>query len=554
MSGTRIRLVEREIEGIVCGALLAPQGWTVRAHHDIDDGFSLNVAQFRNFDDPEDSLFVAEYFVPRTEASDWRAFQQELQERLLACISRDAEHSQLPVCVVWGVERPDKTASNSSLAALLDQYVMLVSVVFYVKDKESVDAEGLVKMIVCDLNERYMRILNMAMTDASEWDAGVSAVYTPRGRCVIFVSRPLTNAVHLNPGLCKRGHWLQEVAVKELGFVSENLSLSVGATGFFVVVVLLPLTSGVSLMSRRAVERVWAQHVQRGGWHSEVLRRVTPSFVDVSSSCLVTPGSTFYILSRGNGNAKKRGEEKEEEEEVVVAWVTEPRAGSDSCVVLLTPASGSPDSVKSMIAGTHLYQAQCELLLSTFSFSVATAALWTPLGVEKRPGFLFREGRLVVHVPSALAAYTDTTVATVAAISTVSLGSIVVTAKDMDHALRRKVTFTLLKEFRSAENYVDYLIKEYMYDAPPGKKSAVFRKQKKQKTVTPVTMQDSGSGEEYSLWIRLSEEGAMYCVVRECGVGRLLLIHTCVLGTALDVAVAEQWETWVSGVRVAAVA
>ncbi|RNF02524.1 hypothetical protein TraAM80_06349 [Trypanosoma rangeli] len=540
-----MHVVEREVEGLSCRALLAPPGWTARVHHDVFAGSSLNLVHFERLDVSGDSLYVAEYFIPRAAEHDESVLQKALQQRLIACVSDAAGSVQAPVCVVWKLEKPEGAASHASLAALLDQYTLFVCVVLWVADTVRGAMEEVANTIAADLRGRHMRILKAAVPEDAADGCGPTAVYTARGRAVVHVTQQAVGALRWNPTLCERVDRTLGMVQAELGLVSENLRLAVGGDTTAVVVALLPLSPGVSLLNPHAVARAWARHVKRGGWRSELLMRVNPAMPELalpSTPCWVTPRSEFYALSKDTS-----------ELDGVVAWVTEPRAGSDSCVVLLTPAFKSGLDVSD---DPHPWQTQCTWLQRTFRVSIATAAAWTPLGIAKEPGLLFHEGGLVVRIPTASVAYTNATAVPTAAISLASLGSITVTAEDASLRLRRQVTFTLLNEFRCADDYIDYFVTEYQYDTPLGKNLDVFRRRRRQQLpppVSPTIKRTFEKGEGHSVWIQLEEDAAVYCVARECGVGRLLLAQACVLGIAVDDAAAERWETWVSGVGVMAV-
>ncbi|PWU91094.1 Present in the outer mitochondrial membrane proteome 38 [Trypanosoma cruzi] len=538
-------LVERKVEGLLCGALLAPLGWTARVHHDVLEDSSLNVAHFERLDISRDFFYVAEYFVPLGAVSEEFFLEQQLQQRLFAFFAHDAKPVRRPACVVCKLEKPDGNTSHTSLAALLDQYTLLTCVALWVADMEFGDMEKIIRNISNDLRERYMHRLDGSVPDASAHNCGVGVVYTMRGRSVVHITRQAMGAVKWNPTLCERVDGMLRNLKEELGLVSENLSLAVRGVNTVVLVVLLPMSPGISLMKHRAIERVWAQHVKRSGWHSELLQRVNPSILELavfSSFCGVTPRSTFYFLSKEKGDV-----------EGVVAWVAEPRVGSDSCVVLLATASNERLDFNNTNQNTHPCQTQCEWLQRTFRLCIANAASWTPLGVGKEPGFLFRDGSLVVRIPSMSMTYKNVTAVATAAISAVSLGSITVTAEDVSLTFRRQVTFTLLNELRCSEDYIDYVITEYLYDVPLEKRTAIFRKGRRKQKIPPAIKRNFGKGEEHSVWIRLKEDGAVYCVARECGVGRLLLTQACVFGHALDDAAAERWEKWISGIDVMAV-
>ncbi|ESL06408.1 hypothetical protein TRSC58_05919 [Trypanosoma rangeli SC58] len=537
---------ERKVEGLSCRALLAPPGWTARVHHDVFAGSSLNLVHFERPDVSGDSLYVAEYFVPRAAEHDENVLQQALQQRLVACVSDAAGSVQAPVCVVWKLEKPDGAASHALLAALLDQYTLFVCVVLWVADTGRGAMKEVANTIAADLRGRHMRILTASVPEDAAGGCGFTAVYTARGRAVVHVTQQAVGDLRWNPMLCERVSRTLRTVQAELGLVSENLCLAVGVAATSVVVALLPLSPGVSLLNPHAVARVWARHVKRGGWRSELLMRVNPVVPDLalpSTSCWVTPCTEFYALSKDTS-----------ELDGVVAWVTGPRAGSDSCMVLLTPVFKSGLDASDDI---HPWQTQCAWLQRTFRVSIATAAAWTPLGIAKEPGLLFHEGGLVVRIPASSVAYTNATAVPTAAISLASLGSITVTAEDASLRLQRQVTFTLLNEFRCAEDYIDYVVTEYLYDTPLDKNLAVFRRRRRQQLplpALPTIKRAFDKGEGHSVWIQLEEDAAMYCVARECGVGRLLLTQACVFGIAVDDAAAERWETWISGVGVMSVA
>ncbi|KEG12184.1 hypothetical protein DQ04_01921070 [Trypanosoma grayi] len=547
-----MNLVEREVEGVLCGALLAPDGWALRLHHDACGSSSLSVAHFERVDVLGESLYVAEHFVPRAVAGDAGALQKQLQERLLACVSPDSERlSRSPFCVVWEVERTE------CAAVLLEQYTLLVCVLLHTaKSEETTIMKEAFHRIVPDLKARYARLSKEVATRDAVWTAGVGGMYTPRGRCVVQMSQHVSIAAQCSPASCERSDWLLQVVATELGLVSEHLCLAVH--GFApVVVATLPLSTDVCLVSRRALGRVWARHVRRSGWRCAEVRRVRATIENTttlssSASCVVSPCSTFYYLEKDDSKAER-----------VIAWVTEPRVGSDCCVVLLTPAAEVGNTTTTAIDNNNNHvdiinadtcQAQCEWLLSAFRLSIATTASFTALSVRKDPGFLFRQGSLVVHLPSASKAYTNATAFVAAAFSGASLGAVTVTAEDMGDGQRRQAVITLLKDYRCPSDYVDYIVTEYLYDTPLEKRSAVFRKRRRQQAVLSRTKQGALKEEEYSLWIRLCDSAAVYFVVRECGVGRLLLTQACVLGAVVDDAQAERWEVWVSGIHTLAAA
>ncbi|RNF16387.1 uncharacterized protein Tco025E_05217 [Trypanosoma conorhini] len=538
-----MHLVEREVEGLACRALLAPPGWTARVHHDTLGDSSLNMAHFERLDASGDSLYVAEYFVPRAAARDEGVLQQQLQQRLVACASNAVGPAQSPVCVVRRLEPPERAALRASPAALLARHALFVCVALWAADTGRAAMEQVANAVADDLRGRHMRLWTASEPGDATLNCGPAAVYTARGRAMIHVTEQAFCAFEWNPTLCPRVEQRLHTLQAELGLVSENLRLAMGGDPAAVVAVaLLPLSPGVSLLKSRAIARVWARHVKRGGWHSELLMRAGPAIPDLAAPWRVTPRGEFYVLSK-----------EASEVDGVVAWVTELRAGSDCCVVLLTPAPSGGLDRGDTHGSPHPRQAQCAWLQRTFRVSIATAASWTPLGVGKEPGLLFREGSLVVHVPASSVAYTNATAVPTAAVSLVSLGAITVAAEDAGLRLRRQATFTLLKEFRSPEDYIDYFVTEYMYDTPLEKGSAVFRRRRRQPTLPPPSKakRSFGEGEEHSVWIRLSEEAAVYCVARGCGVGRLMLTQAWVFGApAVDDAVAEGWEAWVSGVSV----
>ncbi|ORC86530.1 uncharacterized protein TM35_000271200 [Trypanosoma theileri] len=565
-----MNLVEYEVKGISCQTLLAPEGWTLCEHHDVSQGFSFNVAHFERLDASGDSLFIAEHFFPRTAATEVSSLQERLQQQLLSSSSSSSSSSfhpqgeQSPMCVVWEVEKlhDKKASSRTPLAALLDHSVLLIGVVLCVADDKSMDITQVFERIVEYVKKRYVFCLNEVIDNNTPYLAVVEGVYTSRGCCVVQLAQHLTSTTLWNPRLCELGEWLQKEVAKELHLLVEGLCVTV-QMGIPIVVVLLPLEPGICLVGHTAVEQEWEKHVQSGGWQCvKLMHEQTLLFDAVESSTTttttcVTPRRTLYFLSKGNDN-----------KEGVIACITAPRVGSDCCVVLLTPASENENekevkeevsAIDSTVSTTnfkedvHAYRSQCEWLLSSFYLSIATTNSWSKLGVGKKSGFFYRQGHLVVLLPSSSDAYTNVVVSPALAFSTISLGSVTITAEDTKQELTRQITVVLLKEFRSAEDYVNYIIGEHLYDVPLDKKTAVFRKQKVQEEVIPSLRQKLIKGEVHSVWIRLGESGAVYYVVRECGVGRLLVIHTSVLGNDIDDVSAEDWEHWVSGISAAAI-
>ncbi|KAH9600026.1 hypothetical protein LSM04_008253 [Trypanosoma melophagium] len=604
-----MNLVEYEVKEISCQSLLAPEGWTLREYHDVSQGLSINVAHFERLDASGDSLYIAEHFFPRTAATrDVSSLQERLQQQLLASSSSSSsslvlsscqlQDDHTPMCVVWEVERRDEeeAAARFPQAALLDHSVLLMAVVLCVAEKgHSVNVTQTFERIVQFVKDRYtVCSTEEATVDQTPYVAAAEGVYTSRGCCVVELAQNVvinttttttattttatttatttttTSTTVWNPQLCKDddGEWLQTIVAKELHLAMEGLCVT-GQRGIPMAIGLLPLKPIVCLGGCSAMEQEWEKHVQSSGWKCvKLMHEQTLNFdaleasLLLSSSVCVTPRRSLYYLSKGN----------DEKREGVIACVTAPRVGSDCCTVLLTPASSASakekekeeekkeyaivstvttmmDSIKDM----HVYQSQCEWLLSAFRVSIATTNFWSKLGVSRKSGFLYRQGHLVVLVPSSLDKYMNVIVTPAVAFSYITLGSVIVTAEDTIQALSREVTIVLQKDFRSAEDYVNYIIEEHMYDVPIDRKTAIFRKQKIQQEVSSSLKQKLIKREVHSLWIRLGDYGAVYYVVRECGVGRLLVIHTCVLGNIINDTSAENWEKWVSGISAAAI-
>nr|CCD17602.1 unnamed protein product [Trypanosoma congolense IL3000] len=553
-------LVDRRVEGLHCGAVLAPRGWSLRTHHDVLDSCSMSVAQFVCPDSPSAFLYVAEQFIKRIAAG------SEAPGDLADFLTGSMGAAKSPLCSTWEVCPPPHGGVRNVLAALLKRHALLISVVFSSagEEKGASRVAACFDEIVCSLKKRYAALVEEEEegADRLDWTWGGHAIVTERGGCVVRISSRLALGTMWRPlpRTCNAVALFK--AATELGFLSENLHITTQTAhgdDVEVAVVLLPLRPGVCLMKRSAVRRVFEKHIRSGGWRFKQL--MTPEHDPGRGAVLA--GSTVYLLVDERNSTPCR----------IVAQLVEPRVGSDSCVVLLTippktivdPTDDSTPVTdagvtESVTKATSQCQAYGQWLLSAFNMSIATTTSWSTLCVGKGSGFLFRQRNLVVQLPAASARYVNASVEATASVigggsESTSLGSVTVEADDTEDNTRRRVIVALLREFRCVEDYVDFIITEYAYETPLERKSAVTRRRESPvSTLLDPKETNQRSSSAHTFWIRLGDHGAVHYAVRECGVGRLLLMQAFVmgLGNADDVAV-QRWESWVAGVGVATV-
>lgn len=571
-------LVERDVDGLSCKTMLAPQGWVQCVHHDVRDKCSVNVTHFTSLDSLSTSLYVTEYFLPRPTSVESGSSAGVTPEALAASLAQLLDPSKFSLCTAWEVPQSAPTESCGPLGKLLCKYVLLVSVALSTRERDATYAGCSFDAVVYDLKERYLQLSrgsDVVGLSSTEWVAGNSAVCTRRGCCVIHVTAPPGRNICWHPQLggeatCKLGE-----AAKELGLVSENLNFLLyedAAGSVEVMFALLPLTPGVCIMKRGDLQRAWLRRTRGSRWRS--LRLPTPGLttgvVDPCNSLYdVRPPGSFYLLVRGEGGTARS----------VIAWLMEPRVGSDSSIVLLTTfhtARGGAVSTTASVVATDAAitvdtaavdpatAAQClkhcKWLRSTFCVSVGMTFSWSALCVGKRPGLLFRQGNLVIQLPSESTRYASASaVAAASAVSrgneSAALGSITVEAVDRADGTERRATITLLREFRCAIDFMDYVVTEFTYEAHVDRRSAVMRRCKAPLALLPGGGQGTGKRPEaYSFWIRLGERDAIHYVVRECGIGHLLLAQACVTDCSpFSDVVAERWESWVGGIGVASI-
>ncbi|KAH8613650.1 hypothetical protein ERJ75_000749000 [Trypanosoma vivax] len=547
-----MHLSERHVEGLACGVLLAPHGWALRVHHDISGASSLNVAHFESLDRLGDSLYVAESFLPRRAVPVRECGSATPSGQLAALLAEEMQTGNVLIGSTWEVEceLTSKASSRCSypcqLAVVLRGYTLLVSVFLCTSAGSSRQLRESFAEIVAHLKDRYNCILNQERENSGEpLNSSVSALYTRRGNSVIEIDTSSVFRVKWKPPHNESSRLLYDVAA-DLGLVSEDLhvALLTPIAAVEIIAVLLPLKPGVCLMHHCSIKNVWNQRIQTSSWFSVQ----TKSINGLTCLCETTepgvshrppPCSAFYRLSRKGG---KTGN--------VLAWVTEPRLGSDSCVVLLATVSEEQDGGSH--AESELHDDLCVWLQCNVRIGVSTVASWSALCMAENAGFLFRQANLVMQLSSVSAVHANTCITPTASLASgmefsATCGSITILA-GVDGAVQRQATVALLNEYRCAEDYVDFIVTEFTYDTPPGHDpAAVWRRTKK--------LLPSGEGAECTLWIRLGNNGVVCYLVRECGLGRLLLVQACLLdGQELVGNVAEQWESWLIGVGFAAVA